>query len=83
MPKGAGLEWRSGTVTKDSPVQFHVHPGPHVLVPTDMMMVDTEHRGTLRLMKNEAILVYPNERHRLWVEDKPAGYTCTGIEGRL
>jgi D-lyxose ketol-isomerase len=83
MPKGAGLEWRSGVVTKDEPVKFHVHLGPHVLVPTKMMLVDTPARGTIRLMPNQPLLVHPEEQHRLWVEVEDAPYTCVGIEGRL
>jgi len=85
MPKGAGLEWRSGTVTVGNPVQFHIHPGPHLLVPTDPVMVDREGRGTIRLNKNEPLLVFAEENHRLWIKDGdvPAGYTCIGFEGRL
>lgn len=81
--KGAGLEWKSGTVTRDEPLKFHVHPGPHVLVPIRMLMVDTKARGTIRLMPNEPLLVHPDEEHRLWVENEDAGYTCVGFEGRI
>lgn len=81
--KGAGLEWRSGTVTKNNPVNFHKHPAAHVLVPGNHLKVDTESRGTITLKPNEPFLIFPNEFHKLRVNSEPANYTCVGFEGQL
>lgn len=85
MPRGpvrGGLEGRSGTITREHPVQFHVHNHGHWLTCClNLIVVETEHQGAVTLLPGEMLWVEANERHKLTAPSGLAKYSCVGLEG--
>lgn len=69
-------------VTAESPVDFHEHKHGHWLTCCNNIMdVETEHQGRIRMMPGELLWVDAHEKHKLTAPCGPVLYTCIGKEG--
>lgn len=77
-----GLECRFNTITEDGPVQFHEHNFGHWLTcAQNLIDVETERSGRIRMLPGEVLWVEAKEKHRLTAPAGPAKYSCVGKEG--
>jgi hypothetical protein len=77
-----GQECRTGTVRPDAPVLFHQHNHGHWLTCClDIIDVETEHNGRIRMLPGDVRWVEAHEMHKLTAPAGPAKYSCVGLEG--